>query len=111
MENRRILNWHRLSRIRKAQVICGAIGVLLTIAVNIPWYLDTDLTEATAGSLYRIWLVVAWPTYLSCTAIGIEPGPTLLFLIELAINTFLFVAVGTLVGAVKNTFRKDIHHP
>jgi hypothetical protein len=96
MENRRILNWKNWSVIRKAQVIAGAIGALVTFVINIPFSIDKY--SPVASVLFDLGMALAMPTWAVWQAFGNPKGHLLFVALEIVINSFLCVIAGTLIG-------------
>lgn len=102
MENRRVLNWKSWSIIRKAQVIAGAIGGLVTITLTSPIGLIFGKDSSISDFLLQVWYIFLTPTLAIWKAAGIEGrGGQLLFVVaETVINSSLCIIAGTVIGRI-----------
>jgi hypothetical protein len=108
MENRRILNWKNLSVIRKGQIIAGAVGGLVTIALHTPIGLIFGEDSPVSNFLLKAWFLFSKPTMAIWKSAGIEGrGGELWFVIaETVINSFLFIIAGTVIGWIVRENKK-----
>ena len=105
MENPWILNWRGWSGVRKARVICGFAGVVVTIVMAV---LSVLISPREPGDLITALLVlVCWLSWKISEAFGwklvLYTGQHLSvvnFCILVVTNAFLRVFVGTLIGRI-----------
>jgi hypothetical protein len=108
---RKVLVWTGWPIVRKAQVIAATLGFLLTILVYFMPSLTAERSPLTEFQ-FALWMYFATPTLIVQRTTGMGPHWWVI-VIEVVINTLLFLLLGTLVGfvckLVRKTTRRDDH--
>jgi hypothetical protein len=104
MEDRKLLARRRGSILRKAQIVAGAIGAIVTIIGTIPFAFLDDLPahSKTSECLFDAYICLVSPAVRISELVGMSqerlgstwPG----YLLVIVVNTLLSVMLGTLVG-------------
>ena len=109
MEDSQLLKRKQWSVVRKAQMIAGMLGALITLIMTWPFSRSGSgpTRDGVASDfLFDAFLFLIRPTVKLCEALGISQGHLWLWPLGILVNTFLCIIIGTFIGWIMSLMSK-----